>query len=129
MNSRPIAAPLRVLIVDDSGHYLDAARRVLEQDGVDVVGTASTSAHALRLAAELRPDGTLIDVDLGDEDGIELSLEFEARKLGPVVLISAYPESEIGDFIAGSSAAGFVPKSELSAGTISRLFRTEPDPG
>jgi hypothetical protein len=40
----------------------------------------------------------------------------------PVVLISAYPESELADLIAASSAIGFVSKSELSASVVSSLI-------
>jgi DNA-binding NarL/FixJ family response regulator len=116
------AGKLRILIVDDSRHFLDAARGALEQNGVTVVGLASTSADALRLARELDPDGILVDVDLGDESGLDLARQFAAVDAGPVVLISAYPESELADLIAASSAIGFVSKSELSASAVSGLI-------
>ena len=43
---------LRCLIVDDSTRFLEVARTVLERDGISVIGTASTGAQALSLAAE-----------------------------------------------------------------------------
>jgi CheY-like chemotaxis protein len=116
------AAMLRLLIVDDSRHFLDAARGVLEQGGLTVVGVASTSAEALRLAAELRPDGILVDIDLGEESGLDLARAFASSDAAPVVLISAYPESELTDLLAASPAVGFVSKSELSAGAVSSLL-------
>ncbi len=120
---------LRVLIVDDSRHFLNAARGVLEQDGIAVVGVASTSAEARQLARELRPDGILIDVDLGDESGLDLAREFASADGAPVVLISAYPESELDDLIAASPAVGFLSKSELSASKVSSLFAAGRGPG
>jgi len=39
---------LRSLIVDDSEHFLAAARELLEREGVTVVGVASTSEEAVR---------------------------------------------------------------------------------
>jgi DNA-binding NarL/FixJ family response regulator len=122
MRPEPEARTLRILIVDDSLHFLNAARGVLEQDGITVVGVASTSAEALRLAQELRPDGILVDIDLGDESGLDLAQAFASSAAAPVVLISAYPESELADLIAASPAVGFVSKSELSAGAISSLI-------
>lgn len=119
------AGRLRILIVDDSRHFLDAARGALEQDGVTVVGVASTSAEALQLARELRPDGILVDIDLGDESGLDLAREFASSGGPPVVLISAYPESELADLIAASPAVGFVSKSELSASAVSSLISPE----
>jgi DNA-binding NarL/FixJ family response regulator len=109
---------LRILIVDDSRHFLAAARGALEQDGVTVVGVASSSAEALQLARELNPDGILVDVDLGDESGLDLAREFASTHAAPVVLISAYPESELADLIAACPVVGFISKSDLSARAV-----------
>ena len=129
MRPGPNAGKLRILIVDDSRHFLNAARGALEQDGITVVGVASTSAEALQLARELRLDGILIDVDLGDESGLDLARAFAAIEAVPVVLISAYPESELADLIAASPAVGFMSKSDLSASAISNLIATKRGPG
>jgi DNA-binding NarL/FixJ family response regulator len=129
MRPAPDARKLRILIVDDSRHFLNAARGVLEQDGIVVVGVASTGAVAVQLARELRPDGILVDVDLGDESGLDLAREFASSDAGPVVLISAYAESELADLIAASPAVGFVSKSELSASAVSSLIAPERGPG
>jgi DNA-binding NarL/FixJ family response regulator len=124
MRPGPDAKTLRILIVDDSRHFLNAARGALEQDGIAVVGVASTSAEALQLARELRPDGILVDIDLGDESGLDLAREFASMDAAPVVLISTYSESELADLIAISPAVGFLSKSELSATAVSSLIAT-----
>ena len=62
--------PIRLLIVDDNPEFLKAARRVLEGDGIQVVGVASTTAEAVSKHSKLQPDVTLVDVNLGDEDGV-----------------------------------------------------------
>jgi DNA-binding NarL/FixJ family response regulator len=129
MTARPDEQTLRILIVDDSLHFLGAARGALEQDGITVVGIASTSADALRLARDLEPDGILVDVDLGDESGLDLARELASAEAAPVVLISAYPESELTDLVAASPAVGFMSKSELSARAIRGLFSADRDPG
>ena len=106
---------IRCLIVDDNQPFLDAARLLLEREGVTVVGVATTSADALRLEGELRPDVVLVDIRLGNESGFDL-----ARRLsGVVILISAHAQSEYDeDEIAVSRAAGFIPKAQLSASAI-----------
>jgi DNA-binding NarL/FixJ family response regulator len=58
--------PFRCLIVDDHAGFLGAARALLEQEGIDVVGVASTKAEALQRAKELRPEVTLVDVESSD---------------------------------------------------------------
>jgi CheY-like chemotaxis protein len=118
-------AMLRCLIVDDSPRFLDAARGLLERQGITVVGVASNSAEALQRAEELRPDVTLLDIDLGGESGLEL-----ARRLhrhpglvpAPVILISTHAEQDYAELIAASPAVGFLPKTALSAGAIRDLL-------
>jgi CheY-like chemotaxis protein len=65
--------PLRCLIVDDNGAFLDAARLLLEREGVTVVGVASSIAEALRQARALLPDVSLVDIGLGEESGFDLA--------------------------------------------------------
>ena len=118
-------AALGVLIVDDNGLFLEAARDRLEQEGLRVVGVAATSAEALRRAEELRPEVVLVDVMLGTESGFELARRLAAhhRDGGPVViLISTYSAADYAGPIAESPAAGFVPKQELSAAAIRRII-------
>ncbi|MFE7802694.1 response regulator transcription factor [Nocardia sp. NPDC057440] len=111
--------PLRCLIVDDSPNFLAAARGLLEQQGVSVVGVASSGAEALRRVTELRPDVTLIDVDLGAESGFELA----ERLAAPVILISTHSERDFADLIVASRAVGFLSKSALSSAAIRDLLR------
>jgi DNA-binding NarL/FixJ family response regulator len=117
---------LRCLIVDDNQEFLAAARDLLRREQVDVVGVASTTAEAIRMVGELRPDVALVDVYLGPEDGFDLALRLtgQAEELRPVViLISTYAEKDLADVIAASPAAGFVAKSELSAAAIQTVLR------
>ncbi len=111
-----------MIIVDDSGHFLEAARTVLEDGGIHVVGVASTSAEACELAAELQPDVIIVDVDLGEESGFDLTRTLASSGDARIVLISAYPESELTDLIAASPAAGFVPKTRFSARAVTDLL-------
>jgi DNA-binding NarL/FixJ family response regulator len=116
---------LRCLIVDDSSHFLNAARGLLERQGIAVVGVASTGAEALRLVEELRPDVTLVDIDLGGESGFEVARRLQrdsGATRGPVILISTHSEQDYADLIAASPAIGFLPKSALSAGAIHELL-------
>jgi DNA-binding NarL/FixJ family response regulator len=116
---------LRCLIVDDSHRFLDAARGLLEGQGVMVVGQASSSAEALRRAEELRPDVTLLDLDLGGESGLELARRLQDQAgpaAAPVILISTHAEQDYAELIAASPAIGFLPKTALSADAIRDLL-------
>src|SRR5690348_2890783 len=98
---------LRCLIVDDSRHFLDAARSLLERQGIAVVGVASTGAEAVRQVEDLRPDVTLVDIDLGGESGFEVARRLQqdaGRPRGPVILISTHAEQDYADLVAASPA-------------------------
>src|SRR5262245_20592461 len=102
---------LRTLIVDDSEAFLESARLLLESQGLEIVATSTTRAEALDRAAALSPDLALVDVELGQEDGVALADELRSRSPGTrVVLISTYSSDEMQDLISASSAVGFLPK-------------------
>jgi CheY-like chemotaxis protein len=120
---------LRCLIVDDSPRFLDAARGLLEREGVSVVGVAMSGAEALDRVAELRPDVTLVDIDLGGQSGFDVvrRLNREARICS--ILISTHSEEDYADLIAASPALGFLAKTTLSAGAIRDLLGRPCDGG
>ena len=116
---------LRCLIVDDSPRFLDAARGLLERQGIAVVGLASTGAEALRRAQELHPDVVLVDIDLGGESGLELARRLH-RHAGPaparVILVSTHAEQDYAELIEASPAIGFLSKTALSGSAIRDLL-------
>ncbi|MCC9706361.1 response regulator transcription factor [Streptomyces sp. MNU76] len=118
---------MRCLIVDDSARFLEAARTLLEHDGVHVVGVASTGAEALARAVELAPDLVLLDVDLAGESGLELAPRLARSAASVIVLISTHPLDDIQELVAASPARGFLHKSKLSGQALRDL--SGPDPG
>jgi DNA-binding NarL/FixJ family response regulator len=123
-DNRAVESPadvIRVVIVDDNPEFLDSARRLLEHQGARVVGVASTNADALRSVHELRPDVTLVDVNIGEESGFDLAKdlhEIVGAATAPVILISTHAEPDLTDMIETSPAIGFLAKSALSASAI-----------
>jgi DNA-binding NarL/FixJ family response regulator len=88
-----------------------------------VIGVASTSAEALQRVQELRPDVTLLDIDLGGESGLELAQRLSDQEdPAPVILISTHAEQDYAELIAASPAIGFLPKTALSADAIRDLL-------
>jgi DNA-binding NarL/FixJ family response regulator len=123
--------PLRCLLVDDNDAFLETARDLLEREGMQVAGVASNIAGAVRQARALRPDVILVDIGLGEESGFELARLLAAdgqgrqRVRADVILISAQAERDYTDLIAESPAAGFLPKSELSAQRINQILNRQ----
>ena len=115
---------LHCLIVDDHQPFLEAAATLLEREGLQVVGVASTGAETIKQVEALQPDVILVDVFLGEESGLQL-----ARRLvgdgrpdtATVILISSHSAADLADLIATSPADGFITKAELSAAAIRQL--------
>jgi DNA-binding NarL/FixJ family response regulator len=116
--------PITCLIVDDSPPFLEAARQLLADDGVAVVGVAATSDQAVNETLALAPDVALIDIDLGTESGFDVAQRLAGLPHGgpPVVLISAESASELAELVDASGALGFVSKTDLSGDAIRNLL-------
>jgi two-component system, NarL family, nitrate/nitrite response regulator NarL len=113
---------LRLLIVDDNAHFIQAARALLQRQGADVVGVASDGAEAVRLARELQPDCVLVDIELGPESGVDLATRLTAEYHQRVVLISVHSETEFVDLIASTPVLGFIPKADLSVRKVTDVL-------
>jgi DNA-binding response OmpR family regulator len=83
-----------VLVVDDERSLRLLCRVNLELDG-HVVHEASTLAEARRLIDQEAPDVILLDLHLGNEDGLDLLDEVEALEL-PVRVVLLSGSSEVG---------------------------------
>jgi CheY-like chemotaxis protein len=113
----------RVLIVDDNSAFRAAARQLLERGAFVVVAEAGDGVEGLRAAKEHTPDLAILDVQLPDLDGFELTERLGALELAPeVILTSSLDGTDFGALVASSSALGFIPKAELSARAIEALL-------
>jgi len=118
-----IAAMAGVLVVDDDPAFRGLARRLLTAEGLAVVGEADGVATAIAAARDLRPDGALVDVRLGDGDGIALARELAALPWRPrVVLTSSTPDAASAEEVRASGAGGFFPKDELPGAPLKLLL-------
>jgi len=118
-----VRVSLSCLIVDDSEEFLVSATRLLSLQGVRVVGRASSGAEALRLAEALSPDVALVDVELGDEDGIEVARRLNSGgSSAHVILISLRDRYELTELMVGTGAVGFLRKDALDAQAVTDLI-------
>ena len=103
----------RLLIADDSAAFRALARRLVHDQGHQVAGEAASGAEALRLAELLAPDGVLLDVHLGADDGYAVGRRLAALARPPrVIMVSSDPDA----------GAGTVPKAELAARGLDGLL-------
>jgi DNA-binding NarL/FixJ family response regulator len=115
-----------VLIVDDDPAFRRLACRIVAGLGLAVAGEAGTFAAAVAAAAELHPDAALVDFGLPDGDGVTLAAHLVALPGRPrVVLTSSDPDAITAATAEQAGAVGFLPKSELTDGSLRRMLTGE----
>ena len=113
---------MSVLIVDDHAAFRRQVRRLLEAEGYAVVGEAADGAQALTAARELRPDLVLLDVQLPDVNGFEVSARLLEQPDPPaVVLTSTHDGADFAPLVERCGALGFLPKSRLSGSALAEM--------
>ncbi|WP_309647114.1 response regulator transcription factor [Nocardioides sp.] len=103
----------KVMVVDDHRTFTDLMLLALNDvDDLECVGAAHDGTSALMLAAEALPDVVLMDVELGDEDGLELAEQLVAARPGlRVVVLTAHAQDvSIARRAARSGACALLPK-------------------
>lgn len=122
-----IVSATSVVIVDDHAPFRVAARRVLESGGFRVVGEAADGVAGVAAAAALAPEVVLVDVQLPDIDGFEVTRRVAAaHPAAAVVLVSSRESRDYGDRVGASTATGFIAKDRLSAGALRALLGPGP---
>jgi DNA-binding NarL/FixJ family response regulator len=101
---------IRVLVVDDQEPFRRAMARVVEETaGFVVVGSAASGEESLRVAAALKPQLVLMDVNLPGIDGIEASRRLTRGADAPVVLLLSTYDEDTFD-LDGCGSAGYLAK-------------------
>jgi CheY-like chemotaxis protein len=104
------------LVVDDHAEIRPLLRQLMENCGFVVIGEAGNAAEALAAAEDLSPDVILLDVQLPDGTGIEVSRTISAWPTPPrIVLISTV------DYGAATKACGahaFILKGDLGTQSL-----------
>ena len=100
-------APIRVLIAEDQALLRTTLAALLEAEpGMSVVGLAEDGARAVALAAELRPDVILMDIQMPDLTGIEATTRICADPALAATRVLILTMFEIDDYVLGALRAG-----------------------
>ena len=115
----PVPPRRRVLVVDDSTFMRIALRRIIESEGMTVVGEARNGREAVELARDLKPDIITMDVEMPELDGLgAMKLIIAERRPAPImIMVSGHTQRGTEATIKALSlgAVDFVSKSSSFA--------------
>ncbi|MFT3872108.1 MAG: response regulator [Nocardioides sp.] len=100
----------RVVIAEDEALIRMDLAEMLAEEGYDVVGQAGDGAEALRLAEELGPDLVVMDVQMPVLDGITAAERIAAKRIAPVVILTAYSQRDLVERARDAGAMAYVVK-------------------
>ena len=114
---------IRIFLLDDHEVVRDGIRAALEAESdMTVVGEASDAAHAVQAVADCQPDVAVLDVRLGDGNGIDICREISSDFSDVKSLILTSFDSDRAMVDAGlAGAAGFVLKQIRSTELIEAI--------
>jgi two-component system, response regulator PdtaR len=113
--------PYRVVIAEDEALIRLDLKEMLEEPGQDayvVVGEASDGDTAVKLAAELKPDLVIMDVKMPVLDGISAAEQITARRLAPVVILTAFSQRDLVQRASSAGAMAYLVKPFTKADLI-----------
>jgi response regulator NasT len=103
-------APRRVLIAEDEALIRLDLAEMLRDEGYDVVGEAGDGQEAVDLAESLRPDLVIMDVKMPRRDGIDAAAEIAAKRIAPVVLLTAFSQRDLVERARDAGAMAYLVK-------------------
>lgn len=86
---------LRIIVADDEPRMRDYFQEILPLFGHEVIAAAQTGKELIHQASALHPDLIITDIKMPDMDGIEAAREICQQRPAPVILVSAYHDSEL----------------------------------
>jgi DNA-binding NarL/FixJ family response regulator len=112
---------LRVILADDHAVYRRGLAKLLTRSGIEVIGEAASGTTAIELVENAAPDVAVIDLNMPDLSGVEVTRRLTERTPASrvlVVSVSAQEDDVTEALLAGAS--GYVlkdaPVEEVVAG-------------
>ena len=115
----------RVMVVDDHPMWRDSVSRDLGEAGFEVVAAIGEGAQALRIVASVRPDVVVLDLQLPDVSGVDVTRGLHAGyPAARVLILSASGEHRDVLDAVKAGATGYILKSASRAEFLDAVRRT-----
>jgi len=100
----------RAIVAEDEALIRMDIVETLREGGYDVVGEGANGEEAIALATEHKPDVVVMDVKMPVMDGITAAEQIAKARLAPVVLLTAFSQTELVERARDAGAMAYVVK-------------------
>ncbi len=108
MNVKPM---MKVVIVDDSDFSRSLIRKMLSEEGIEVVGEANSAEAAINIIKDKKPNIVITDIVMPEVSGIELTERISQNFTDiAIVVISSLAQEHIVLEAIGAGASDFIAK-------------------
>ena len=109
---------LRILIADNESIIRMDLKELLEEAGHEVVGEAADGLKAVELTRKLKPDLVIMDIKMPVRDGIDAASEIAAKRLAPVVMLTAFSQRDFVEKARDAGAMAYLVKPFTKADLV-----------
>jgi len=113
----------RILLVEDDLRIINFMQRGLEAEGI-TLDVASAKTPAIHLTESRRYDTIILDIYLGDDDGLDVCRTLRQRSIDtPVLVMTAKDSTELREASVKAGATAYLPKPFSFEDLLSTLGR------
>jgi two-component system, NarL family, nitrate/nitrite response regulator NarL len=118
-------APIRIFIIDDHPTIVWGLERLIEseQPRMVVVGKATESGPAMLLMEQVQPDVVLLDLDLGEENGLDTIPELLKKSAAKILVLTGVRDTNAREAAIRAGALGVVGKEIAPAELLQAIER------
>lgn len=112
-----------ILLADDNSSVLIHVGRMLEKDqNCQIVGAISDGRMIVRESLELRPDVIILDISLGELNGIEVAKQLrEAGCVAKIIFLTVHEDLDYKNAAMEAGGLAYVVKSRLSLDLLAAI--------
>jgi response regulator NasT len=115
-DSTPVA--WRILVAEDEAIIRLDLAEMLGEAGFEVVGQASNGEQAVEMALSMRPDLVIMDVKMPVLDGISAAEQIGKERLCPVVMLTAFSQTELVERARDAGVMAYIVKPFTSTDVV-----------
>lgn len=106
----PVEKKRKAVVAEDEALIRMDIVETLTEGGYEVVGEAANGEEAIALATELKPDVVVMDIKMPVMDGITAAEKIASERIAPVVLLTAFSQTELVERARDAGAMAYVVK-------------------